>query len=90
MAFEDAPSLLLGVAAGARVGVDRLGAWFTTQLGDGHPVQDRVDPPVAARVVAVADRLAGTLGGRGGQRCAGVEAREPALGEPPGIADLDQ
>ena len=68
VALEDAAGLLLGVAAGARVGVDRLGAWFAAQLGDGHPVQDRVDPSVAARVVAVADRLARPLGGRGGQR----------------------
>ena len=75
---------------GARVGVDRLGARLAAQLRDRHPVQDRVDAPVAAGVVAVADRLAGPLGGRGGQRRGGVEAREPALGEPARVADLDQ
>jgi hypothetical protein len=53
-------------------------------------VQDRVDSAVAAGVVAVADRFAGTLGGRGGQWRGGVEAREPALGEAAGVADLDQ
>jgi hypothetical protein len=38
----------------------------------------------------VADRLAGTLRGRGDQRRGAVEAREPAFGEPAGVADLDQ
>ena len=70
--------------------VDALGAWLAAQLGDRHQVQDRVDASVAAGVVAVADRLAGPLGGRGGQRRGAVEAREPALGEPPRVADLDQ
>ena len=61
MSLEDAAGLLLGVPAGAGVGVDRLGAGFAAQLGDGHPVKHRVDAPVAAGVVAVADRLAGYL-----------------------------
>ena len=34
--------------------------------------------------------FAGALAGRGDQRRAGVEPREPAFGEPPGVADLDQ
>ena len=90
VALEDAAGLLLGVPAGARVDVDALGAWLAAQLGDRHPVQDRVDAPVATGVVAVADRLAGPFGGRGGQRRRAVEAREPALGEPAHVADLDQ
>ena len=68
VALEDSAGFLLGVPAGARVSLDALGAWLAAQLGDRHPVQDRVDAPVAAGVVAVADRLAGPLGGRGGQR----------------------
>jgi hypothetical protein len=59
VAPEDAAGLLFGVAAGARVGVERLGARFAAQLRDRHPVQDRVDAPVAAGLVAVADRLPG-------------------------------
>ena len=68
VAFEDPASLLLGVTAGSRLGVDRLSARFAAQLGDRHQVQDPVDPSVAARVVAMADRFAGSLRGRGRQR----------------------
>jgi hypothetical protein len=49
-----------------------------------------VDAPVASGVEAVADRFAGALGGRCRQRRRSVEAREAALGEAPGIADLDE
>ena len=91
VSLEDPAGLLLGVlSVGARVGVDLLGAWLAAQLRDGHPVKDRVDAAVAAGVVAVADGLAGPFGGRGGQRRGGVEAREPAFGEPARVADLDQ
>jgi len=38
----------------------------------------------------VADGLAGPFGGGGGQRRGPVEAREPALGKPPRVTDLDQ
>src|SRR5205823_8621366 len=68
VALKDSAGFSLGVSVRARVGVDALGAWLAAQLGDRHPVQDRVDAPVAAGVVAMADRLAGALGGRGGQR----------------------
>src|SRR5476651_593198 len=44
VALEDPAGFLLGMSAGARVGEDRLGTRFAAQLGDGHPVQDRVDP----------------------------------------------
>ena len=91
MTFEDPAGLLLGVMpVGTRVGVDPLGAGLAAQLGDRHPVKDRVHAPVAAGVIAVAHWFAGPLAGRGNQRCAGVEPREPAFGEPPGVADLDQ
>ena len=90
MAFEDAAGFALGVAAGAGVFVERLRARLAAQLGDGHAVQDRVDAAVAAGVVAVADRFAGSFGGRGGQRRGAVEAREAALGEAARVADLDQ
>jgi hypothetical protein len=88
--LEDPAGFLLGVAAGARVFVERLRPRLTTQLGDGHQVQGPVDAAVAAGVVAVADGLAGALGGRGGQRGGPVEASEPALGKAPRVADLDQ
>ena len=68
VALEDSAGFLLGVRAGALVGVGALGAWLAAQLDDRDPVKDRVDAPVAAGVIAVADRLAGTVGGRGGQR----------------------
>jgi len=42
VALEDAPGLLLGVPARARIGVDALGARLAAQLGDRHPVKDRV------------------------------------------------
>ena len=90
MAFEDPAGLLLGVVVGARVGVEFLGARLAAQLGDRHPVEDRVHAPVAARVVAVADRAAGTFGGRRGERRGAVEARKAAVGESSRIADLDQ
>src|ERR1035437_11117303 len=78
VALEDPAGLLLGVAAGARVFVERLRPLLTTQLGDSHQVQGPVDAAVAAGGVAVADGLAGALRGRGCQRRSGVEAREPA------------
>lgn len=78
------------MSVGARLGVELLGARLAAELGDRHAVEDRVDPPVAAGVIAVADGLAGALGGGRGQRRGGVEAGEPALGEPPRVADLDQ
>ena len=68
VSLEDAPRLLLGVSASARVLVERLRPRLAAQLGDGHQVQDPVDPPVAAGVVAMAHRLAGSLRGGGGQR----------------------
>ena len=89
VALEDSAGLLLGVSVCARWRRS-LGARLAAELGDGHQVQDPVDPPVVAGVVAVADRLAWSLGGRGRQRRCGVEAREPALGEPARVADLDQ
>jgi hypothetical protein len=46
VALEGAPRLLLGVAVGARLGVDALDARLGPQLGDGHPVKQRVDAPV--------------------------------------------
>ena len=48
---------LAGETVSACVGEDRLSARLAAQLGDGHPVQDRVDPPVATGVVAVAPEL---------------------------------
>jgi hypothetical protein len=65
------------VTVGARLGLDRLGAWFAAQLRERHPVQDRVHPAVAAGVVAVADGLAGPLGGRGRQRRGAVKRANP-------------
>jgi hypothetical protein len=90
VALEDAAGLLLGVAAGARVGVERLGARFAAQLGDRHAVQDGVHAAVGAGVEAAADGLAGPVGGGGGQRCAGVKAREAGGREAAPVADLDE
>jgi hypothetical protein len=90
VSFEDPAGLFLGVAVGARVGVDRLGARLAALLGDRHPVEDGVHAPVTAGVEAVADRLARPLTGRGDQRRGAVKAREPAFGEPAGVTDLDQ
>src|ERR1035437_10564425 len=76
VALEDPAGLLLGVAAGARVFVERLRPLLTTQLGDSHQVQGPVDAAVAAGVVAVADGLAGALPRGGGFTGCGVEARD--------------
>ena len=64
---------------GASVGVDRLRARLAAELGDGHPVEHRVDPAIAAGVVAVADRLAGALGGRGGNGAVPLKRANPPL-----------
>src|ERR1035437_7143439 len=53
VALEDPAGLLLGVAAGARVFVERLRPLLTTQLGDSHQVQGPVDAAGAAGGVAV-------------------------------------
>jgi hypothetical protein len=39
---------VLVLAAGAGLGVERLGSWLAAQLRDGHDVQDPVDAAVAA------------------------------------------
>src|SRR5947209_7931868 len=90
MTLENPAGFLLGMPASASVGDDGLGSGFAAQLGDGHAVQDGIDPAVPGGVPAVPDGLAGTLGGGRRQRGGAVEAGEAAFGKASGVADLDE
>lgn len=68
LALEDPHRLRLGVTALAGVGENALRVDVSTQLGDGHAVQNGVDATVASAVEPVPHRLAGALGGGGRER----------------------
>src|SRR5215510_12659404 len=90
VALEDPQSLFLGVPALASLAEDGLSSRLATELGHRHPMQDRIDPPVATSVEAMADGLVIGFGRGGRQRRAAVETGEPSLRKSAWITDLDQ
>ena len=77
LALEDAYGLFLGVPVSASLVEDGLSSRLAAELGHRHPMQDRVDAPVATSVERVPDGSSSPSAEEAGRGCGAVEAAKP-------------